>query len=79
MSSAPAAPLTLTVRARQIIWSLLGLLLPPRMVGMALVPLADTTEARYGEIARKMAETGDWITPQFKYGIPFWAKPPLST
>ena len=79
MSSAPAVPLTLTARARQIVWSLLGLLLITRIVGMALVPLVDTTEARYGEIARKMAETGDWITPQFKYGIPFWAKPPLST
>lgn len=29
-------------------------------------------------MARKMAETGDWITPQFDYGIPFWGKPPLS-
>jgi len=46
---------------------------------MWLVPVTDTTEARYAEIARKMLETGDWITPQFDYGIPFWAKPPLST
>lgn len=46
---------------------------------MWLVPLTDTTEARYAEIARKMLETGDWITPQFNYGVPFWAKPPLST
>ncbi|GAA4281068.1 phospholipid carrier-dependent glycosyltransferase [Gaetbulibacter aestuarii] len=39
----------------------------------------DKTEARYGEIARIMAETGNWITPQIDYGVPFWAKPPLST
>ena len=39
----------------------------------------DKTEARYAEIARIMAETGNWITPQIDYGIPFWAKPPLST
>lgn len=43
------------------------------------IPLMDKTEARYGEIARIMAETGNWITPQIDYRIPFWAKPPLST
>jgi 4-amino-4-deoxy-L-arabinose transferase-like glycosyltransferase len=45
----------------------------------AYIPLMDKTEARYAEIARIMAETGNWITPQIDYGIPFWAKPPLST
>ncbi len=45
----------------------------------ALIPLMDKTEARYAEIARIMAETNNWITPQIDYGIPFWAKPPLST
>lgn len=44
----------------------------------AAVPLTDTTEARYGEIARKMVETGDWITPQHDYGVPYLAKPPLA-
>lgn len=43
------------------------------------IPLMDKTEARYAEIARIMAETNNWITPQIDYGIPFWAKPPLST
>ncbi|MDP2568045.1 phospholipid carrier-dependent glycosyltransferase [Photobacterium damselae subsp. piscicida] len=37
----------------------------------------DTTEARYGEMARIMAETGNWITPMFDYNVPFWGKPPL--
>ena len=50
-----------------------------RVAMMVLMPLSDTTEARYAEIARKMVETGDWITPQFDYGIPFWGKPPLHT
>tara|TARA_B100001057_G_scaffold473862_1_gene538796 strand:+ start:847 stop:2250 length:1404 start_codon:yes stop_codon:yes gene_type:complete len=45
----------------------------------SMIPLTDKTEARYGEIARLMAETGNWIVPQIDYGIPFWAKPPLST
>lgn len=44
-----------------------------------MVPLTDNTEARYAEIARKMAETGQWLVPQIDYGVPFWAKPPLST
>ncbi len=39
--------------------------------------LADTTEARYGEIARVMLTTGNWVTPQEAPGHPFWAKPPL--
>ncbi|WP_372965357.1 ArnT family glycosyltransferase [Marinobacter sp.] len=49
-----------------------------RFIGMALFPFADTTEPRYAEIARLMAETGDWITPWFEPGVPFWGKPPLS-
>ncbi|RUT79115.1 ArnT family glycosyltransferase [Ancylomarina longa] len=43
------------------------------------IPLMDKTEARYAEIARIMVETNNWITPQIDYGVPFWAKPPLST
>lgn len=59
-------------------WSL-GFALIARLICSFVIPLTDTTEARYGEIARKMLETGDWITPQHDYGVPFWAKPPLST
>ncbi len=29
-------------------------------------------------ITRNMAETGDWVTPWFDHGVPFWGKPPLS-
>lgn len=45
---------------------------------MSVMPLMDTSEPRYAEIARLMAETGDWITPWFEPGLPFWGKPPLS-
>jgi 4-amino-4-deoxy-L-arabinose transferase-like glycosyltransferase len=61
--------------------ALVGLLLALaaiRIVSLGLYPLSDTTEARYGEVARLMAATGDWITPQNDPGVPFWAKPPLS-
>lgn len=50
-----------------------------RLIAMHLIPLNDTTEARYAEIARKMLETNNWVTLFHSYGIPFWAKPPLST
>ncbi|MFT4059369.1 MAG: glycosyltransferase family 39 protein [Legionella sp.] len=50
-----------------------------RLVSMYFIPLNDVSEARYGEIARKMLETGNWVTLFHDYGVPFWAKPPLST
>lgn len=65
-------------KSRIIFWGLLSLLVV-RLLAMVWVPLTDPTEARYAEIARKMVETGNWITPQFDYGVPFWAKPPLHT
>ena len=58
-------------------WVLAAILLS-RFIGMTLFPFVDTTEPRYAEIARLMAETGDWITPWFEPGVPFWGKPPLS-
>ena len=50
-----------------------------RLILNAFVPLMDKTEARYAEIARIMVETNNWVTPQIDYGVPFWAKPVLST
>jgi len=67
-----------TRRSARLILLLIGLLLLARLAAMALMPLMDTTEARYGEIGRKMAELGDWVTPWIDYGVPFWGKPPLS-
>ncbi len=49
-----------------------------RLLTIGAYPLTDATEARYGEIARKMLETGQWVVPQIDYGVPFWGKPPLS-
>jgi 4-amino-4-deoxy-L-arabinose transferase-like glycosyltransferase len=64
---------------RQALIAMLCVLLIVRILAMFWYPFVDTTEARYAEIARKMLETGDWITPQFDYGVPFWGKPPLHT
>lgn len=49
-----------------------------RLLANYLIPINDTTEARYAEIARKMLETHNWVTPMIDYGKPFLAKPPLS-
>jgi len=66
-------------RNKQRVLMVLLALLVIRLVAMFYIPLNDTTEARYAEIARKMLETGNWVTPLHDYGVPFWAKPPLST
>lgn len=59
---------------------LLGLtaILAARLFAMALIPFVDTSEPRYAEIARLMAASGDWITPWFEPGVPFWGKPALA-
>jgi 4-amino-4-deoxy-L-arabinose transferase-like glycosyltransferase len=49
-----------------------------RFHSLSTYPLTDNTEARYGEVARVMVTSGNWLTPQLEIGVPFWAKPPLS-
>lgn len=91
--------MAISAQYKQKIWLVLLATLALRMIAMWLIPLTDTTEARYGEIARKMLETNNWVTPLHDYnasyetcaeiacvklpghdyGVPFWAKPPLST
>ncbi|MEX5546119.1 glycosyltransferase family 39 protein [Pseudomonas pergaminensis] len=61
-----------------MLWAVLVFILLLRLAGLGAYPLMDTSEARYGEMARKMLELGDWTTPMFDYGVPFWGKPPLS-
>lgn len=68
-------PLSLTQLAIALVVSAIAI----RLVTLGLFPLMDTTEARYGEMARIMAETDNWITPMFDYQVPFWGKPPLFT
>ena len=74
-----AASTQSAIRHPQSLLALLLLaLLAIRIGSLGLYPLGDTTEARYGEVARLMLESGNWITPQSEPWVPFWAKPPLS-
>ncbi len=75
---ADAVPVPASRRMQRVILALLAALLLVRLAAMAGLPLMDTTEARYGEIGRKMAQLGDWVTPWYDTGVPFWGKPPLS-
>ncbi len=74
-------PAARPVRGRTERWLvfIIGATLLFRLASLGSYPLMDTSEARYGEIARVMLESGNWVTPQEIPGTPFWAKPPLST
>jgi len=71
--------LNLSIKYRRILWLVLLSVLAVRLLTLGMYSLQDTTEARYGEIARIMVETQNWVTPQFDYDVPFWGKPPLAT
>jgi 4-amino-4-deoxy-L-arabinose transferase-like glycosyltransferase len=82
VSSAPASPgeapkAGVSRATARWLLAALALVLAVRLATLGTYPLADTSEARYGEIARVMRDTGNWVTPQETPGTPFWAKPPL--
>ncbi|MCX7115741.1 MAG: glycosyltransferase family 39 protein [Gammaproteobacteria bacterium] len=63
---------------RTQLWGVFILLFVSRILAMVMIPLNDSTEARYGEMARKMLATHNWVTLWHDVGVPFWGKPPLS-
>lgn len=67
----------LTMTYRHLLWFIFAAA-AVRLALLGFSPLMDTTEARYGEIARLMVELNDWVTPWFTYDVPFWGKPPLA-
>jgi 4-amino-4-deoxy-L-arabinose transferase-like glycosyltransferase len=58
---------------------LILLVLFSRLIAMYWIPLNDSTEARYAEIARLMLTSHNWVSLMHYPGEYFWAKPPLST
>ncbi len=66
------------MKSRHLLLAVLVTVVLVRLASLGMYPLTDTTEARYGEMGRKMLETAHWIAPQWDYGVPFWGKPPLS-
>jgi 4-amino-4-deoxy-L-arabinose transferase-like glycosyltransferase len=84
----PSAPYAEELRTRprftgQLTLVLLALSL---LIGLAsrlwmssVMPLADTTEARYGEIVRVGLAHDFWLMPHASVNEPFFAKPPAST
>jgi 4-amino-4-deoxy-L-arabinose transferase-like glycosyltransferase len=70
---------TIAIGCLRVLAAAAVLLLLYRIVLMWTLPLADTTEARYGEIARLTVTNGFWLMPHIDVNTPFFAKPPLST
>ena len=83
MSAAAGAAVSAAVdsrgpRAGRLLLYAIAALAFVRLLSLPWYPLMDTTEARYADIARRMLAQGDWVTPWFDDGVPFWGKPPLS-
>ena len=53
------------MKSRHLLLAVLVVVVLVRLASLGLYPLTDTTEARYGEMGRKMLETANWISPQW--------------
>ena len=67
-----------TDQTSRLLLAALLLLALARLVSLGFYPLMDMTEARYADIARRMAHSGDWVTLSLDEMRTFWGKPALS-
>lgn len=65
-------------RTSRLLLAALFVLAAARLASFGFYPLMDMTEARYADIARRMAQSGDWVTLWLDDMRPFWGKPALS-
>lgn len=69
-------PSTSTVPSVPVLWALLGVIAVLWFANLETRRLVHPDEGRYAEIAREMAQSGDWVTPRIS-GIKYLEKPPL--
>ena len=67
----------LPLPAGRWLWFLLAGLGLFLLLPAGLLPLTETTEARYAEIAREMVDSGNYLEPFFN-GVKHFHKPPLA-
>src|SRR5215813_4721982 len=74
MPMASALPAGVETRAiASGVWILLAL---AWFATLGFRPFVEPDEARYAEIPREMAQSGDWVTPRLN-GLKYFEKPPL--
>jgi len=61
---------------RSVLWAVFAAIALLWFANLDNRSLLHPDEGRYGEIAREMAETGDWVTPRLS-GLKYFEKPPF--
>ncbi|MBI3625300.1 MAG: glycosyltransferase family 39 protein [Candidatus Rokubacteria bacterium] len=66
----------MTDPGRGVLWGVALVAAALFFVGLGHAPFVDPSEGMHAEIAREMAQRGEWVTPYFD-GVRYFDKPPL--